>query len=142
MLELIPSFLSKECYISAVMPSTHCACGQPRRPNQANCRRCHSEEQKRYRQRRKEELRQLMGWLERLTQPHPPTREHFELKGTGPWVEFLTAEDQRICGLVIGFLPSDRVRVLADSGFLHNISLDQIVGQSRNLWTEIAAPKL
>ena len=83
-----------------------------------------------------------MGWLERLTQPHPPTREHFERKGTGPWVEFLTAEDQRICGIVIGFLPSDRVRVLADSGFLHTIRLDQIVGQSPNLWAKIAAPKL
>ncbi len=73
--------------------------------------------------------------------PHQPTREHFELKGSGLWVEFLTEGGERICGLVIGFLPGDHVHVLADSGFLHTLRLDQLAGQSSSLWTSIESPK-
>ena len=121
------------------LPSAHCACGQPRRPNQADCRRCHSEEQRRYRQRRKEEVGRLVGRIESWIQPHQPTREHFERQGAGPWVEFLTTENQRMCGIVIGFLPGDYIRILDDSGSLHMIRLDQLAGQSSSLWRKITA---
>ncbi|SRR6266700_2894164 len=103
-----------------------CGCGNRRRPKHTDCRRCHNERQRRYRQKAKQERERLGRINALLGSKDAETRRDFNAKFKTDWVEVVHKDGSSFRGLVVGYLPAWRVVVMDAAGDLSVAAFPQL----------------
>jgi hypothetical protein len=107
---------------------SHCG-NRKARKGQRYCPQCHAAANRTYRQRRNKEVQELRTALDQFTGNNAVTRRKFEQQVGALHVIISSQEGDSFhdySGVVLGYLPGDKLSVLDDSGNIQTVHLSRV----------------